>query len=60
MRTKHLELGHEFDVWHLSKSLMKKLKTLEKKNNLMYTYGKRALIIIYGGHHKRVKDVLTN
>lgn len=44
MRTKHLEIGHEFDFWHLSKSLIKKLKTLE--NTQMYTCGKRALIIM--------------
>lgn len=30
-RTQHPEINHEFDIWHLSKSLMKKIKTLEKK-----------------------------
>lgn len=25
MRTEHPKISHEFDVWHLSKSLMKKL-----------------------------------
>lgn len=30
MRTKHPDISHEFNVCHLSKSLIKKLKTLEK------------------------------
>ncbi|XP_025424708.1 uncharacterized protein LOC112693733 [Sipha flava] len=29
---KHPEIEHEFDIWHLTKSLMKRLKTLEKKH----------------------------
>lgn len=31
MREDHPELVHEFDVWHLCKSLLKKLKLAEKK-----------------------------
>ena len=31
LRTKYPEITHEFDVWHLSKSLMKKFKGFEKK-----------------------------
>jgi hypothetical protein len=32
LRTQHPEIEHEFDIWHLTKSLMKRLKTLEKKH----------------------------
>lgn len=32
LRTQHPEIEHEFDLWHLTKSLMKRLKTLEKKH----------------------------
>lgn len=30
IHTNHPNIEHEFDVWHLSKSLMKRLKPLEK------------------------------
>jgi len=33
IRTQHPNIKHEFDIWHLSKSLMKRLKPLEKKYN---------------------------
>jgi hypothetical protein len=32
LRTQQPEIEHEFDIWHLTKSLMKRLKTLEKKH----------------------------
>ncbi|KAE9524465.1 hypothetical protein AGLY_015186 [Aphis glycines] len=38
IRTQHPEIQHEFDVWHLSKSLMKKMKTLEKKHEDAYLW----------------------
>jgi len=53
IRTQHPEIQHEFYVWHLSKSLMKKMKTLEK-NMKMHIYGK-VVIIIFGGLHKTAK-----
>jgi len=31
IRTKFSEIQHEFDIWHLSKSLMKRMKVLDKK-----------------------------
>jgi hypothetical protein len=31
IRTQHSKITHEFDIWHLSKSLMKRFKPLEKK-----------------------------
>ncbi|XP_050064701.1 uncharacterized protein LOC114122846 [Aphis gossypii] len=31
IRTKFPEIQHEFDIWHLSKSLMKRMKILDKK-----------------------------
>ncbi|KAL4101098.1 hypothetical protein QTP88_021118 [Uroleucon formosanum] len=31
LRTKYPQIEHEFDVWHLSKSLLKRLKGLDKK-----------------------------
>ncbi|CAI6365786.1 unnamed protein product [Macrosiphum euphorbiae] len=37
-RTQHPEINHEFDIWHLSKSLMKKMKTLEKKYPDVYLW----------------------
>lgn len=38
IRTQHPKIQHEFDVWHLSKSLMKKMKTLEKKHENAYLW----------------------
>lgn len=38
IRTQHPEIQHEFDVWHLSKSLMKKMKTLGKKHENAYLW----------------------
>lgn len=35
LRTKYPDIQHEFDVWHLSKSLLKKLGKLEKKSKLL-------------------------
>lgn len=32
----HPEISHEFDVWHLSKNVMKTLKILEKKYSDVY------------------------
>lgn len=31
IRTQHPKIMHEFDIWHLSKSLMKRFRPLEKK-----------------------------
>jgi len=31
LKTCYTEITHEFDLWHLSKSLMKKFKTINKK-----------------------------
>ncbi|CAI6376865.1 unnamed protein product [Macrosiphum euphorbiae] len=31
MRINHSNIEHEFDIWHISKSLMKRMKTLDKK-----------------------------
>lgn len=31
MRINHSNIEHEFDIWHISKSLMKRMKTLNKK-----------------------------
>jgi hypothetical protein len=31
LKTHYPNVQHEFDVWHLSKSLMKKLKSLDKR-----------------------------
>lgn len=42
LRTKFPEIHHEFDVWHLAKSLMKKLSTAEKKSKLLSEW-KRAI-----------------
>jgi len=31
LKTSYPDITHEFDLWHLSKSLMKKFKTINKK-----------------------------
>lgn len=38
MRTKYPSITHEFDVWHLSKSLAKKLKAIGKHSNLILAW----------------------
>lgn len=37
-RTEHPKINHEFGIWHLSKSLMKRMKTLEKKYPDVYLW----------------------
>ena len=51
MRINHSNIEHEFDIWHISKSLMKRMKTLDK-NILMRFCGKPVLATIYGGQRK--------
>jgi hypothetical protein len=38
MRTQFPDIDHEFDVWHMSKNLMKRLKGLEKKCPDLYAW----------------------
>ncbi|CAI6351328.1 unnamed protein product [Macrosiphum euphorbiae] len=38
IRTHHPNIEHEFDVWHLSKSLTKRLKTLEKNHHSAFMW----------------------
>lgn len=38
IRTHHPNIEHEFDVWHLSKSLTKRLKTLEKNHHSSFMW----------------------
>jgi len=59
IRIQHPDCKHEFDIWHLSKSLMKRLKPLEKKYPDAF-YGNRQLTIIFGGQHRHVKEMKKN
>lgn len=56
LRTKYPHIHHEFDVWHLSKSLLKNLGKAEK-NQDFYRNGIELLLIIYGGLQKQVMAI---
>lgn len=50
LRTKYPNIHHEFDVWHLSKSLLKKLSKAEEKiktiKRVESSYNKSFMVVV--------------
>lgn len=55
LQTQHPEIEHEFDIWHITKSLMERLKTLEKNHTDVFLW---KLTTIYGGRRKLTKEMV--
>lgn len=57
LKTCYPEITHELDLWHLSKSLMKKFKTKNKKYEEVW-HGNNRYVTIYGGRLRIVTEIL--